>query len=160
MENGEIQNPSITSKRIIGLVAFTFLITFVVARLFVYLVLGHLLPNFFLEIRGVHIHHFTYGVVILVIVGLYLLLRRPAHETDSFRWSALFYGIGLGLTFDEFGMWIMLQDNYWMRQSYDAVIIVALILLNIAFYRFVGKVLNVLFWRQIKKVYAFFKFRE
>ena len=157
MDNHEIKTPSVVSKRIIGLVVFSFLITFILARLFVYLVLGRLMPNFFLTIHGVHVHHFTYGVVILVIVGLYLLLRRPPDETDAFRWSALFYGIGLGLTFDEFGMWIMLRDDYWLRQSYDAVIIMVLILLNVAFYQFTGKLLNILFIRQIKKVYAFFK---
>jgi len=149
--------PTLTNKRIIGLVVFSFLVTFVAARLIVYLVLGHLMPNLFLTIRGVHIHHFTYGVVVLVIVGLYLLLRRPNVDSDDFRWLVLIYGVGLGLTFDEFGMWIRLQDDYWVRQSYDAIIIVVLILLNIAYYHFVGKMLNVLFWKQIKRIYALFK---
>jgi len=148
---------TISSKRIIGLVVFSFLITFAASRLVVYLVLGHFLPNLFLTVKGVHIHHFTYGVVILVVVGLYLLLRRPAVESDAFRWATFIYGVGLGLTFDEFGMWVRLEDNYWVRQSYDAVVIVVLILFNIAYIRFIGVVLNVLVWRQIKKVYAFFK---
>jgi hypothetical protein len=42
----------------------------------------------------------------------------------------------LGLTFDEFGMWVRLQDDYWVRQSYDAVIIVTLLLLNIVIVRY------------------------
>ncbi|MFA7653593.1 MAG: hypothetical protein WCX97_00925 [Candidatus Magasanikbacteria bacterium] len=159
MKNFVTQNQSITSKRIIGLVAFAFLITFAASRLVVYLVLGHLMPNLFLTVKGVHIHHFTYGVVILCIVGLYLLLRRPPAESDAFRWSALFYGVGLGLTFDEFGMWVRLEDNYWMRQSYDAIVIVILILLNIAYYKFVPNVLNVLFVRQIKKLINVFKLK-
>lgn len=102
-----------------------------------YLVLGHLLPNFFLTIRGVHIHHFTYGVFILAGVGLFALLRRPDVTTRTYRTMTMIYGIGLGLTFDEFGMWIRLEDDYWVRQSYDAVIIVTLVLLNLAYYRFV-----------------------
>ncbi len=130
-----LSSPSPTNRQLIGIIAFFFLITFVVSRLFVYLVLGHLLPDFFLTIRGVHIHHFTYGVFTLSIVGLYFILKRPTYGTRAFKWATSFYGIGLGLTFDEFGMWIRLQDNYWIRQSYDAVIIVILVLFNIAYYR-------------------------
>ena len=35
------------------------------------------------------------------------------------------YGIGLGLTFDEFGMWLHLNGDYWQRASFDAVIVLA-----------------------------------
>ena len=122
---------SFSSRRLVALIAFAFLLTFVAARTVVYLVLGHLMPNFFLTVKGVHIHHFTYGVVILVVIGFYLLIFRPQSETRALRVSALVYGAGLGLTFDEFGMWIMLQDDYWVRQSYDAVIIITLLFLNI-----------------------------
>jgi len=123
------------TKKLIAIILSSFLITFAIARLFVYLVLGHLMPDFFLTIKGVHIHHFTYGVLILVFVGLYFILKRPNLDSRAFKWATMFYGIGLGLTFDEFGMWIRLQDNYWIRQSYDAIIIVTLLLLNIAYYR-------------------------
>lgn len=47
---------------------------------------------------------------------------------------AAFYGIGLGLAYDEFGMWLMLKDNYWIRQSYDAIAIIAVILINIVYF--------------------------
>ena len=133
IKKSEFSSP--TTKNIIAVVAFSFLMTFVTARLIVYLVLGHLLPNFFLEIKGVHIHHFTYGVFILAVVGLYLLLKRPGVKTRTFELATLFYGIGLGLTFDEFGMWIRLEDSYWIRQSYDAIIIVFLLLLNVAYFK-------------------------
>ncbi len=139
----ELQTPS--NRRITALIIFAFLATFVLARLFVYLVLDHLIPNFFLTIRGVHIHHFTYGVVILASAGLYLLLKRPDAESAAFRWLTFFYGVGLGLTFDEFGMWVRLEDNYWIRQSYDAIVIVALILLNIIYYKTVIRALKELF---------------
>jgi hypothetical protein len=133
MESLETGSP--TNKRLIALTLISFLITFVMARLTVYLVLGHWMPNFFLTVRGVHIHHFTYGVVILAIVGLYFILKRPSDNSRNFLRATLFYGIGLGLTFDEFGMWIRLQDDYWVRQSYDAIVIVVLLLLNIAYYK-------------------------
>jgi hypothetical protein len=95
--DAEKLTPSPTNRRLIGIIAFAFLITFTVARLFVYLVLGKLLPNFFLTIKGVHIHHFTYGVFILVGVGFYLLMKRPVIGTRSFRWATFIYGLGLGL---------------------------------------------------------------
>ncbi len=135
----------LTNKKIIALMLFSFLVTFATARLIVYLVLGHLFPNLFLNIRGVHVHHFTYGVLILAGLGLYLILKRPQTESVEFKWLVFIYGIGLGLTFDEFGMWVRLQDDYWVRQSYDAIIIVALILLNIAYSRYLIRGLKELY---------------
>lgn len=129
----DIHSP--TTKRIIATIGFSFLITFILARLTVYFVLGHWIPDFFLTVKGVHIHHFTYGVVILVVVGLYLIIRRPGVESVYFRRAILLYGVGLGLTFDEFGMWVRLEDDYWVRQSYDAVVVILLLLLNVAYYK-------------------------
>lgn len=131
----EIEAPTPRNNRLIALILFAFLTTFAGARIFVYAILEGIIPNLFLYFRGVHVHHFTYGVVILVIIGLYLLLKRPEANTLSFRVLTYFYGVGLGLTFDEFGMWIRLEDNYWIRQSYDAVIIVTLLLLNLIYWR-------------------------
>ncbi|MBI5221852.1 MAG: hypothetical protein HY979_03535, partial [Candidatus Magasanikbacteria bacterium] len=54
---------------------------------------------------------------------------------EMFKIACAVYGIGLGLTFDEFGMWVRLADTYWVRQSYDAIIVIFLVLLNIAYYR-------------------------
>ena len=132
MQDVDYQSP--TNRRLIGIIVFFFLVTFAVSRLFVYLILDKLLPNFFLEVRGVHIHHFTYGVIILAAVGFYLIIKRPDLYTRTFRWCTSIYGIGLGLTFDEFGMWVRLRDGYWVRQSYDAIVIITLLLLNIAYY--------------------------
>jgi len=136
-EQKPIDLHSPTNSKLIALIISSFLTTFVLARLTVYLVLNHLIPNLFLIIRGVHVHHFTYGVFILAIAGLYLLLKRPEAHFRSFKFLTIAYGVGLGLTFDEFGMWLRLEDNYWTRQSYDAIIIVALVLLNIIYYKWV-----------------------
>ncbi len=45
----------------------------------------------------------------------------------------MIYGVGLGLTFDEFGMWLHLGGPYWQRASYDAVITIASVLALIAY---------------------------
>ena len=37
---------------------------------------------------------------------------------------SLFYGLGLGLAFDEFGLWINLKDDDLTRWSYDGFLII------------------------------------
>ena len=100
----------------------TFLVTFILARALVIL-----FPELFIKIRGTHIHHFAWGILLLGIAG-YLALTDD-HPRFRSKIAAL-YGIGLALAFDEFGMWIHLEDAYWMRQSYDAMIIILLWLMN------------------------------
>lgn len=125
-----------TNHHLEALIMFAFLITFVWSRLIVYAVLSGHLPNLFLTIRGVHVHHFTYGVFTLAIVGMILLLLRPKPNGTPFKILTILYGVGIGLTFDEFGMWIHLRDDYWIRQSYDAIIIITLIFLNLLYWKY------------------------
>ena len=62
------------------------------------------LPRVHLEpFPGMHIHHYVYGIFILAAAGYLALLFRGDRARS---WIALLYGVGLGLTFDEFGMWI------------------------------------------------------
>ena len=63
------------------------------------------------------------GIFLLSGVGAYLLLAQPAPRL--LRWCAILYGIGLALTFDEFGMWVHLGGSYWQRASFDAVVVIA-----------------------------------
>lgn len=114
------------------LIFLSFLATFIVARTFVYLVTYGKIPNIFLEIRGVHIHHLNYGIFLLTYVGFYQLVFAK-NEGKPYK-TALTYGVGLGLTYDEFGMWLNLQDDYWVRQSYDAFMVISLTFLNIIFF--------------------------
>ncbi len=91
-----------------------FLPTFLVAR---FLVSSY--PDLFLDIRGVHVHHFTWGVIVLAAVGFISLVSpeyppRPA--------LAVSYGVGLALAFDEFGMWLRLTANYNLDQSEDVMV--------------------------------------
>lgn len=138
-----------TTRRSTAIIISTFLGTFLISRLVVYAIMaGFLSESLFLHVRGVHIHHFSYGVAILGIVGLYFILRRPKPESRAFFLATWFYGVGLGLTFDEFGMWIMLDDNYWIRQSYDAIVVITLLLLNITYGKTVIKWLRY-FWNSI-----------
>ena len=81
-----------------------------------------------LLIRGTHVHHLVWGILLLLIVG-YLGLVQPRADRDSRplgRWMALIYGAGAALTLDEFALWLRLRDVYWEREgraSIDAVLL-------------------------------------
>jgi hypothetical protein len=109
-----------------------FILTFVTARILViYIMAGKLPPQLFFHHDGVHIHHLNYGIFILSFIGAYLIFKRPQHKALSI--AAFIYGIGLALTFDEFGMWLHLGGLYWQRASYDAVVTIAAVLALIAY---------------------------
>jgi hypothetical protein len=80
-------------------IAAALIATILCARLF-----SVLLPRLHWEpVPGMHIHHYVYGIFILAVAG-YLALVFGGDRARS--WISLLYGLGLGLTFDEFGMWI------------------------------------------------------
>ena len=105
---------------------FGFFLTFVASRAMVLLIMSGRVPNMYFFLRGTHVHHLNYGIFLLAGAGAYLLLRRPAG--GEARIAALTYGIAMGLTFDEFGMWLHLGGSYWQRASVDAVLVVAAVL--------------------------------
>jgi hypothetical protein len=105
---------------------FAFLLTFVASRVTVLLIMSGRVPNLYFFLSGTHVHHLNYGIFLLAGVGAYLVVRRPAGREA--RTAALVYGVAIGLTFDEFGMWLHLGGSYWQRASVDAVLVVAAIL--------------------------------
>jgi hypothetical protein len=92
------------------------------ARVLVFLIVSRRIPDFYLNLGGTHVHHLNYGIFLLSAVGAYLLLGSPGQR--ALRWSAILYGIGLALTFDEFGLWLHLGGSYWQRASFDAVVVI------------------------------------
>ena len=74
---------------------------------------------------GVHVHHLFFGIVLMMVAGG---LSFAAGETDG-PWYAIYavlFGIGLGLTIDEYALWLHLDDVYWShegRSSIDATLI-------------------------------------
>lgn len=109
----------------------SFLLTFLLSRLVVLLIMSRRMPDLFLFVGQTHVHHLNYGIFLLVSVAGWLLFAPPADRRK--RVAAILYGIGLGLTFDEFGMWLHLGGSYWQRSSYDAIVIVGVVLSLIAF---------------------------
>lgn len=80
-------------------------------------------------VKGYHIHHFTYGILILITVAFISIFLRVAKRS---YWLYIFFGIALGLIFDEFGIWLKLDPQYNQLISYIAASIVGLILFLIA----------------------------
>ena len=90
-----------------------FLPTFIIARTIV-----DKSPGLFLKVHGTHVHHFTYGIIVLAVTGFVSLVwTRPARAL-----LAIAYGIGLALAFDEFGMWLHLTNDYSIDTSEDVMV--------------------------------------
>jgi hypothetical protein len=73
---------------------------------------------------GVHVHHLVFGIVTMMasgVVSFALLETAFWYEVCAFL-----FGIGLGLTIDEFALWLYLDDVYWSREgraSIDATLL-------------------------------------
>jgi hypothetical protein len=123
--------PPETFDRLARRALFGFLLTFILSRVVVFLIMSGHMPNLFLFLHGTHVHHLNYGIFLLSAVGGYGLFGRP--DGRAAELAAVAYGFALGLTFDEFGMWLHLGGSYWQRASVDAVIVVAALIGLIAF---------------------------
>jgi hypothetical protein len=124
--NGNLENfdDSLNSNtHLARMILTSFLLTFMTARIVVFLIMSRTIPDLYMHVKGTHIHHLNYGIFLLSVVGAYLLFKRP--EDRTLRITACIYGVGMALTFDEFGMWIHLGGSYWQRASWDAVVIVS-----------------------------------
>ena len=122
-----------TAHRLARRALFGFIVTFILARVFVLLIMSKRMPNFYFFLHGTHVHHLNYGIFLLATVGGYSVFRRPVGRAAEI--TALLYGVAMGLTFDEFGMWLHLGGSYWQRASVDAVIVVAALFGLVAFAR-------------------------
>jgi lysyl-tRNA synthetase class 2 len=80
------------------------------------------------EVGGTHIHHLVWGILLLMISGWVGIVVAP--EPPGREIVAAAFGIGTGLTLDEFALWLELKDVYWSaegRKSIDAVIIAGIL---------------------------------
>ncbi|MCV7166346.1 hypothetical protein [Mycobacterium stomatepiae] len=76
------------------------------------------------HIGGLHIHHVTFGVVLVMISGLTLVTLSVNGNEPENTVAAILFGIGAALVFDEYALILHLSDVYWEqdgRTSVDAV---------------------------------------
>lgn len=91
----------------------SFLASFAVARVFTYF-----FPSTVLVIQGVHVHHFWYGLAMLVVGGWLGINYRDDYIE---RLAAIIFGVGGGLVGDEIGLLLTFGD-YYSELTYTFVI--------------------------------------
>ena len=77
---------------------------------------------------GLHLHHLVWGIVLLLFTGFLSFVTAARSPWEEIL--AALFGIGAGLTLDEFALWIHLRDVYWAeegRSSFDAVVVAAVL---------------------------------
>ena len=80
------------------------------------------------QIAGNHVHHQVFGILIIIGTGIVLVSATPHGAALSV--AAAVFGVGVGLTVDEFALWLHLRDVYWTsegRVSVDAIFCVLVI---------------------------------
>ncbi|MEO7143142.1 MAG: hypothetical protein ABI165_06510 [Bryobacteraceae bacterium] len=76
------------------------------------------------SMRGRHIHHLVWGIVLLLAVGYTWLAEVGTGEESYSRWpgrlTSMLYGVAAALTLDEFALWLNLRDVYWEREGRES----------------------------------------
>ncbi|MBE0478461.1 hypothetical protein IBX65_04995 [Candidatus Aerophobetes bacterium] len=92
-----------------------------------------------LIIRGIHIHHFFYGFILLCIGG-WLALNYG--QKIMRKIAAILYGLGLGFFLDEIGF-LLTWGEYWSSLTYAIVLLTSVIFLNAVYFAD--------FWNEVRK---------
>jgi hypothetical protein len=77
---------------------------------------------------GVHLHHLVWGIVLILLAGFLGFAINPVSPWNEVL--AALFGVGAGLTLDEFALWVYLKDVYWAeegRASFDAVVVATML---------------------------------
>jgi hypothetical protein len=81
-------------------------------------------PGSVVSDSGVHLHHLVWGISLMLAAGA--LSFALFDVSPWYEICACLFGIGAGLTIDEFALWVYLDDVYWAKEgraSIDAVVI-------------------------------------
>ena len=123
------------SRERLFLSSVSFFVTFAIIRAITHSIRAGVGPFHNMNAGGRHIHHLVWGILVLLVVGYFWLLRVGSGEDKKSRamsrLTAMLYGIGAALTLDEFALLLNLRDVYWEREgreSIDAVILFGAIL--------------------------------
>ncbi len=101
-----------------------FVVTFVTTRTITRLIRAGKGPFHNVSTNGVHMHHSTPGVLLLILGGFTAVASPP--ESALIYLAGLLVGIGASLVLDEFAMIFRLQDVYWTQEGQLSVNMVTL----------------------------------
>jgi hypothetical protein len=82
-----------------------------------------------IERGGVHVHHMVFGIATMTIAGV--VSFSLSNTGLAYTLSAFAFGVGIGLTLDEFALWFYVRDVYWEnegRLSVDLVMLSAAVM--------------------------------
>lgn len=114
------------------LIFISFLISFLIARIYVYLLVPGWAGSEILPFEKYIIHHFYYGIALVMIAGWLSLIHK---DKNVERGAAILYGLGLGIFFDEIGLLLTEFTDYWSGITYTFVVIISLGMINFIFFK-------------------------
>jgi hypothetical protein len=76
---------------------------------------------------GLHLHHLVWGIFLLMVAGFLGFVTDPGSPRTEIL--AALFGVGAGLTMDEFALWIHLRDVYWAEEGRASVTAAVILLL-------------------------------
>lgn len=131
--------------------AAAFAVTFGLLRALTHAIRAEALPWGNFTPAGLHIHHYVWGVAMLLVLGLInLIVDQPEHNV----WLGAAYGVAAALIIDEYALLLNLRDVYWTGEGrisvYIALGIIAVSAIYAAatsFWRAVGREV----WRSARR---------
>lgn len=121
-----------------------FLISFAAAR-----ILAYSLPSLNLIIGRYHIHHFYYGIALLIASGWIALISDRERLKHL---AAALFGVGLGILADEAGLLLtctspmLLECDYYARVTIDVFTVIAAAFLTVLYF--------MPLWRRFKGIFS------
>jgi hypothetical protein len=71
------------------------------------------------NVGGTHVHHLVWGIFAMIISGYAGVVWQP--DSPWREIVTVFFAIGMGLTLDEFALWLELKDVYWEKEGRKSV---------------------------------------
>jgi hypothetical protein len=139
------------------LIALSFLITGLILRAITHAIRDQRFTFLFHNVSsggGAHVHHFVYGILILLVVGFIAIRFHPDRRWVR-RSLAIAYGAAVALVLDEIAVWFTFEDLYWSPQGRASV--AALILAGSIF---LVALEGLGFWRALVRDAAWLLFRR
>jgi hypothetical protein len=106
------------------LASLGFFITVLVVRALTLAIRHDIGPFHDVSMRGRHIHHLVWGILLLLLVGYSWLIQLGTGSVAATQWTgrltSMLFGVAAALTLDEFALWLNLRDVYWEREGRES----------------------------------------